>query len=55
MESSQSCAATLTHYSTEPLTPGPDSTTLDTGNELISRMAAENKRRWEEMITSTDL
>ena len=24
MESSQSCAATLTHYSTEPLTPGPD-------------------------------
>ena len=32
-----------------------DSTTLDTGNELISKMAAENKRRWEEMITSTDL
>ena len=32
-----------------------DSTTLDTGNELISRMVAENKRRWEEMITSTDL
>ena len=26
-----------------------DSTTLDTGNELISKM------RWEEMITSTDL
>ena len=24
MESSQSCAATLTHYSIEPLTPGPD-------------------------------
>ena len=24
MESSQSCAATLTHYSTEPLTTGPD-------------------------------
>ena len=24
MESSQSCAAMLTHYSTEPLTPGPD-------------------------------
>ena len=32
-----------------------NSTTLDTGNELISKMAAENKRRWEEMITSTDL
>ena len=32
-----------------------DSMTLDTGNELISKMAAENKRRWEEMITSTDL
>ena len=32
-----------------------DSTTLDTGNELIRKMAAENKRRWEEMITSTDL
>ena len=32
-----------------------DSTTLDTGNELISKMAAENKRRWEEMITSTHL
>ena len=32
-----------------------DSTTLDTGNELLSKMAAENKRRWEEMITSTDL
>ena len=32
-----------------------DSTTLDTGNELISKMAAENKGRWEEMITSTDL
>ena len=32
-----------------------DRTTLDTGNELISNMAAENKRRWEEMITSTDL
>ena len=32
-----------------------DSTTLDTGNELISKMAAENKRRWEEIITSTDL
>ena len=32
-----------------------DSTTLDTGNELISKMVAENKRRWEEMITSTDL
>ena len=32
-----------------------DSTTLDTGNELVSKMAAENKRRWEEMITSTDL
>ena len=31
-----------------------DSTNLDTGNELISKMAAENKRRWEEMITSTD-
>ena len=32
-----------------------DSTTLDIGNELISKMAAENKRRWEDMITSTDL
>ena len=32
-----------------------DSTTLDTGNELIRKMAAENKRRWEEMSTSTDL
>ena len=32
-----------------------DSTTLDTGNELISKMAAENKRKWEEMITSTDM
>ena len=32
-----------------------DSTTLDTGNELIRKMAAENKRRWEEMITSIDL
>ena len=32
-----------------------DSTTLDTGNELIRKMAAENKKRWEEMITSTDL
>ena len=32
-----------------------DSTTLDTGNEQINKMAAENKRRWEEMITSTDL
>ena len=31
-----------------------DSRTLDTGNELISKMAAENKRRWEDMITSTD-
>ena len=29
-----------------------DSTTIDTGNELISKIAAENKRRWEEMITS---
>ena len=32
-----------------------DSTTLETGNELISKMAAENKRRWEEMITLIDL
>ena len=32
-----------------------DSTTLDTGNEMISKMTAENKRRWEEMITSTDM
>ena len=32
-----------------------DSTTLDIGNEMISNMAAENKRRWEEMIISTDL
>ena len=32
-----------------------DTTTLDTGNKLISKMEAENKRRWEEMITSTDL
>ena len=30
-------------------------TTLDTGNELISKMAAESKMRWEEMITPTDL
>ena len=32
-----------------------DSTTLDTGNHLISKMEAENKRIWEEMITLTDL
>ena len=32
-----------------------DSITLDTGNHLISEMAAETKRRLEEMITSTDL
>ena len=32
-----------------------DSTTLDTGNQLISKMEVDNKRRWEEMITSTDL
>ena len=32
-----------------------DSMTLDTGNELIGKMAAENKRIWEEMIISTDL
>ena len=32
-----------------------DSTTLDTGNELIINMAAENKRTWEDRITSTDL
>ena len=32
-----------------------DTTTLDTGNEMISKMEAEKKRRWEEMITSTDL
>ena len=32
-----------------------DSPTLDTGNELISKMVVENKRRWENMITSTDL
>ena len=32
-----------------------DNTTLNTGNELISTMEAENKRRWEETITSTDL
>ena len=31
------------------------STTLDTGNELISRMAAENRKTWEEMITLTNL
>ena len=31
-----------------------DSTTLDTANKLISKMAVENKR-WEEIITSTDL
>ena len=31
-----------------------DNTTLDTRNELISNMAAENKR-WEDMITSTNL
>ena len=28
---------------------------LDTGNELISKMAADNNRRWKEMITLTDL
>ena len=38
-------------YMTNPF----DCTTLDTGNELISKITAENKRRWEEMITSTDL
>ena len=32
-----------------------DSMTLYTGNELISKMAAENKRKLEEMIISTDL
>jgi len=32
-----------------------DDTTLDTGNELTSKMAEEIKKRWEEMITSTDL
>ena len=32
-----------------------ESTTLDTDNELISKMTAENKRIWEDMITSTDL
>ena len=31
-----------------------DSTTIDTGNEIISKMAAENKRRWEEMINWSD-
>ena len=42
-------------YKKEYMSNPFDSTTLDTGNELISKMAAENKRRWEEMITSTDL
>ena len=32
-----------------------DGTTLHTGNELISKIAVEDKRRWEEMITSTAL
>ena len=32
-----------------------DSTTQDTSNDLINKMAAENKRRWEQMITSIDL
>ena len=32
-----------------------DSTILDTGNDLISMMTAKNTKRWEEMITSTDL
>ena len=32
-----------------------DSTTLDTGNELVSKLAGEKKRKWEEMITSTAL
>ena len=31
------------------------STTLDTSNELISKMSSETKRRCEDMITSTDL
>ena len=31
-----------------------DSTSLDTGKEMISKIAAENKSRWEEIITSTD-
>ena len=30
------------------------STTPDTGNEVINTMAAKNKNRWEEMVTSTD-
>ena len=32
-----------------------DDTTLDTGNQLFSKMAADNKKRWEEVIPSTDL
>ena len=32
-----------------------DSMTIYTCNELISKMAAEDKRRWKETITSTDL
>ena len=39
------------HYMSNPF----DSTTLDTGNKLIKKMAAENKRGWKDMITSTDL
>ena len=32
-----------------------DGSTIDTGNKLTSKMAEENKKRWEELITSTDL
>ena len=28
---------------------------LETGNKLTSKMAEEKKKRWEEVITSTDL
>ena len=42
-------------YKKQYLSKSFDSTSLYTGNELISKMAAENKRRWEEMIISTDL
>ena len=41
-------------YNKQYISNPSDSTTQDTGNKLISKMAAENKK-WEEMITSTDL
>ena len=42
-----------TTYKNQYMSNPFDSTTLDTGNELISKMTAENKKRWKEMITST--